>query len=107
MHVLSANHLKAAADRFRDASKPLAAWRSIAKDKRWRNSDEVRETFADVEYAGDEVIFPIHQNKYRLVTTIHYSREPNGSLTEGHIWIRSLLTRQQFEDAARPRKGVE
>jgi mRNA interferase HigB len=107
MHVVSAKHLKAAADRFRDASKRLAAWRSIAKDKRWRNPGEVRATFADVECAGDDVIFPILQNKYRLVTTIHYSREPQGSLAEGHIWIRSLLTRQQYEDAAHQGKGAE
>ncbi|HEY1498542.1 MAG TPA: type II toxin-antitoxin system HigB family toxin [Acidobacteriaceae bacterium] len=106
MHVVSANHLKAAADRFRDASKPIAAWRSIAKDKRWRSPEDVKETFADVEYLGDNVVFSIHQDKYRLVTTIHYSRQPKGNLAEGHIWIRSFLTRQQYEDAAKRGKGV-
>ncbi|HEX4309880.1 MAG TPA: type II toxin-antitoxin system HigB family toxin [Acidobacteriaceae bacterium] len=106
MHVLSANHLKTAANRFRDASKPIAAWRSIASDKSWRSPEEVRETFADAECAGDQVVFRIHQDKYRLVTTIHYSREPKGILAQGHVWIRSFLTRQQYENAAKRGKGV-
>jgi mRNA interferase HigB len=106
MHVLAGKHLKDAAHRFPDAAKQIVAWRSIAKDKKWRNPGEVRETFADVDCPGDYVVFPIHQNRYRLVTTIHYSREKNGAITEGHVWIRSILSNKQYENAANWDKGV-
>jgi mRNA interferase HigB len=106
MHVLTGKYLKEAADRYRDAARQIVAWRAIARDKRWRNPDEVRETFADVECVGDYVIFPIHQNRYRLVATIHYSRDSQGKLAEGHVWIRSFLSKKQYENAANWEKGV-
>lgn len=97
MHVLTGKYLKEAVARFPAAAKSIASWRSIAKDKRWRNPDEVRETFADVEFAEDSVVFRMRQSKYRLVTTIHYSRDPKGNLAEGHVWVRSFLTQKQYE----------
>ena len=106
MHVLTAKLLKEAADRFLDAAKPIAAWRSIAKDKRWRSPGEVSETFADVECVGDYVIFRLHQNKYRLVTTVHYAREKDGAIADGHIWVRSLLNNKQYENPVNWDKGV-
>jgi mRNA interferase HigB len=106
MHVLAAKHLKDAAGRFPKAAKQLAAWRSIAKDKCWRSPDDVKDTFADAEFAGDFVIFRIHQNKYRLVTTIHYPGGVNGSATDGHVWVRSFLSDKQYEDQANWEKGV-
>jgi mRNA interferase HigB len=106
MHVLAGKHLKEAVARFPQAAKPIAAWRSIAKDKRWRTPEEVRETFADVEYAGDYVVFHIQQNKYRLLATLHYSRENDGRAAEGHLWVRSFLSNKQYEDPANWNKGV-
>lgn len=104
MHVLTEKHLKDASARFPSAAKQLVAWRAVAKDQRWRTPDEVRQTFADVEFAGDYVIFPILRR--RLVTTIHYSRETGGATAEGHIWIRSFLSRKQYENPANWDKGV-
>jgi len=106
MHVIAGKHLKEAANRFPNAAKQIAAWRSIAKDARWRSPDDVRAIFADVECVGDSVIFRIHQNKYRLVTTIHYSRESGGALAEGHVWIRAFLSNKQYENSANWDKGV-
>jgi mRNA interferase HigB len=106
MHVLAAKHLKEAAGRFPKAAKQIVAWRSIAKDKRWRTPGEVKDTFADADFAGDYVVFRIHQNKYRLVTTIHYPVGTNGTAADGHVWIRSFLSNKQYEDQANWEKGV-
>jgi mRNA interferase HigB len=100
MHVVTVKHLKEAVDRFPDAAKPIAAWRAIAKEVQWRSPGDVKANFADVESVGDCVVFRIHQDKYRLVTTIHYSREQNGRVAEGHVWVRSFLTRKQYENTA-------
>lgn len=106
MHVIADKHLKEATARFPNAAKQLVAWRSIARDKHWRTPDEVKETFADVEYAADYVVFRIQQNKYRLLATIHYSREAAGRVAEGHLWVRSFLSNKQYEDPANWDKGV-
>jgi mRNA interferase HigB len=115
MHVVTGKYLKEAADRFPDAAKQIAAWRSVAKDAQWRTPDDVKVTFADTNFVGDYVVFPIHQDHvilpthqqgYRLVTTIHYSRQLDGRVAEGHIWVRSFLTHKQYENTANWEKGV-
>lgn len=106
MHILTGQHLKEATGRYREAAKQIAAWRSVAKDKHWHNPGDVSETFADTEFSGDYVIFHVHQNKYRLVTTIHYSRDNGSAAGEGHVWIRSFLTQKQYENPAHWDQGV-
>lgn len=115
MHVVTGKYLKEAADRFPNTAKQLAAWRSVTKDAQWFSPEDVKSTFADVDCVGDYVIFPIHQDHvilpthqqgYRLVTTIHYSRQLDGRVAEGHVWVRSLLTHKQYENQANWEKGV-
>jgi len=43
----------------------------------------------------------------RLVTIIHYSRQKGGRITEGHVYIRSLLTHKQYDDRKNWDKGVK
>jgi len=45
-----------------------------------------------MRYCDGYAIFNIRQNRYRLVTIIHYAREKDDRITEGHIYIRSFLT---------------
>lgn len=51
------------------------------------------------------VVFNIRHNRYRLLTMIHYSREKEGRITEGHIYLRSFLTHKQYETKANWNKG--
>ena len=52
------------------------------------------------------MIFNIRQNRYRLVTILHYSRGKDGGTTEGHIHIRSFLTHKQYDNPVNWDKGV-
>lgn len=115
MHVVTGKYLKEAADRYPDAAQQLVAWRSLVKESQWRSPDDVKVTFADAEFVGGYVIFPILQNYvilpfsphgYRLVTTVHYSHQQDGRMAEGHVWMRSFLTLKQFENTANWEKGV-
>jgi len=105
MHVVAGKHLKEASERFRNAARPLTAWRAIAKEAHWRSPDEVKENFADVDFAGDEVIFSIHEGRYQLVTTIHYARGKQGANGGGHVWIRAVQPAKQGENGANGNKG--
>ncbi|MGH9395978.1 MAG: type II toxin-antitoxin system HigB family toxin [Terriglobia bacterium] len=106
MHIITEKHLNRAADQYLDAAKEIAAWRKIVKAARWRNFVEVRQVFKDADAVKGYVIFNIRQNRYRLVTIIHYSREKERRLTEGHVYIRSFLRHKQYDDHANWDKGV-
>lgn len=106
MHIVTTKHLSEAAEQYQDAAKEIQAWRQIAKNARWRNFMEVRQVFRDADEIGGYVIFNIRHNRYRLVTIIHYSREKDGGITEGHIYVRSFLTHRQYDNPANWDKGV-
>lgn len=107
MHVVTRRHLIDAEDKFPGAAKEIRAWYKIASHARWRSFNEVRQTFKDSDDVDGYVIFNVRQNRYRLVTIIHYARERDGRLTEGHIYIRSVLTHRQYDTRENWDKGVK
>jgi mRNA interferase HigB len=106
MHVVTKGHLNRAMEQYPDAAKEIAAWHKIVKAARWRNFVEVRQVFADADNVRGYVIFNIRENRYRLVTIIHYSRLKYERLTEGHVYIRSFPTHKQYDNPANWDKGV-
>jgi mRNA interferase HigB len=106
MNVVTRNHLIGAKGEYQDAANEIDAWFKVAKTARWRNFVEVRQAFTDADAVDGYVIFNIRRNRYRLVTIIHYSREKDGRLTEGHIYIRSFLTHQEYDTRSTWDKGV-
>ena len=105
MHVVTRKHLAEAEKQFPDAASEIRAWFRIAVDARWRSFVEVRQTFEDADNVDGYVIFNVRQNRYRLITIIHYAREKEGRMTEGHIYIRSFLTHRQYDNRANWDKG--
>jgi mRNA interferase HigB len=106
MHVVTRKHLAEAEVQYPDAAREIRAWYRIATEARWRNFPEVRQVFKDADNVDGYVIFNIRQNRYRLLTIIHYSREKEGRTTQGHIYIRSVLTHRQYDNRANWDKGV-
>lgn len=106
MHVVTRRHLADAETSYPDAAKEIRAWYKIVRDARWRNFIEVRQVFRDADSVDEYVIFNIRQNRYRLVTIIHYAREKDGGTTMGHIYIRSFLTHKQYDSRKNWDKGA-
>ena len=107
MHVVTRKHLSESEREYPDATRELQAWFAVVKEVRWRNFLEVRQVFKDADDVDGYVIFNIRQNRYRLVTVIHYAREKEGRTTEGHIYIRSFLTHRQYDNRANWDKGAK
>ena len=76
MHIVTRRHLNEARQDYPDADFP-----------------EVRGTFVK-----GYVIFNIRQNRYRLVTVIHYAKTTNERRTQGHVYIRSFLTHKEYNN---------
>ena len=106
MHVVTRKHLTQAERQYPDAAKEIRAWFCIVSESRWRNFVEVRQVFKDADDVDGYVIFNIRQDRYRLVTIIHYSREKEDRITMGHIYIRSFLTHKQYDNRVNWDKGV-
>jgi mRNA interferase HigB len=107
MHVVTRKHLLEAEERYPDAAREIRAWFRIAGVARWRVFIEVREVFKDADDVDGYVIFNVRRNRYRLVTIIHYAREREGRITQGHIYIRGFLTQKEYGNRANWDKGVK
>lgn len=106
MQIVTRKHLVEAAERYPDAAREIWAWYRIANDARWRNFMEVRGAVRDADDVDGYVIFNIRQNRFRLVTIIHYAREREGRITLGRIYVRSFLTHRQYDNRANWNKGA-
>jgi mRNA interferase HigB len=107
MHIVTRKHLVEAGEQYPEVAREIGAWYRIASEARWRNFFEVRQIFKDADDVDGYVIFNIRHNRYRLVTIIHYAREKDGRITQGHIYIRSFLTHRQYDNRANWDKGVK
>ena len=61
---------------------------------------EVRGTFKDAGNVRGYVIFKVRQNRYRLITVIHYEKTTAQKRTQGHVYIRSFLTHKEYNNPA-------
>ncbi|MBB5059184.1 mRNA interferase HigB [Granulicella aggregans] len=107
MNIVTRKHLAEAEARYPDAAKEIRAWQMIVKHSRWRGFVEVRQVFADADAVDGYVVFNLRRNRYRLITVIHYSRERDGRLTEGHVYIRSFLTHAEYDNRVNWDRGVK
>ena len=107
MHVVTRKHLVEAEEQYPEAAREIRAWYRIASSALWRNFVEVRQVFKDADDMDGYVIFNILQNRYRLVPIIHYAREKEDRITQGHIYIRAFLTHRQYDNRANWDKGVK
>jgi mRNA interferase HigB len=98
VHVVTRKHLKEAIERYPDAANEIKAWLSIVGAIRWHNFAEVRRIFKDADHVDDYVIFNIRQNRYRLITVIHYAKTTAERRTDGHVYIRSFLTHKEYNN---------
>ncbi|MFP5205016.1 MAG: type II toxin-antitoxin system HigB family toxin [Acidobacteriota bacterium] len=96
VHLVTRRHLREAIAAYPDAAKEIEAWTSMVEAVRWRNFAEVRAWFRDADYVDGYTIFNIRQNRYRLITIIHFARTIGGTQTEGHVYIRSFLTHKEY-----------
>lgn len=67
---------------------------------RSHNFPEVRGTFKDADNVRGYVTFNIRQNRYRLITVIHYAKTTAQKRTQGHVYIRSFLTHKDYDNPA-------
>jgi mRNA interferase HigB len=98
VYIVTRRHLKEAIEQYPDAANEIRAWISVIESVRWHNFAEVRSWFRDADYVDGYVIFNVRQNRYRLVTVIHYAKTSEEMQTDGHVYIRSFLTHKEYDN---------
>jgi mRNA interferase HigB len=100
VHIVTRKYLHDAMGQYPEAANEIKAWVAIVKEVRWHNFLEVRSTFKDADNVKGYVIFNVRQNRYRLVTVVHYAKTTNQKRTQGHVYIRSFLTHREYDSPA-------
>jgi mRNA interferase HigB len=98
VQIVTRKRLEEAAETYRDAAEELRDWQPIVKAARWRRFEDVKAIFTDADNVNGYVVFDFRNNRYRLITVIHYVKTIEGKPTKGHIYIRSFLTHKEYND---------
>jgi mRNA interferase HigB len=98
VYIVTRRHLNEAIHRYPDAANEIKAWATIVGAVRWQNLPEVRSVFKDADYIDGYVVFNFRQNRYRLITVIHYARTRDEKQTGRHVYIRSFLTHKEYDN---------
>ncbi len=96
VHIVTRRHLSEAMERYPDAASEIKAWVGIVQAVRWHSFVEIRSWFKDADYVDGYLIFNVRQNRYRLITVIHYAKSTAYAQTDGHVYIRSFLTHKEY-----------
>jgi mRNA interferase HigB len=89
MHVIAKPALISFWTKYPDAERPLQVWYYTMEREIYSNFNELRKTFASVDYVDGLTVFNMGGNKYRLIASIHYNRRK--------VYIRTVLTHAEYD----------
>jgi mRNA interferase HigB len=101
VHIVTRKHLNEAMETCPDAANEIKAWVGIVEAVRWHNLAEVRRVFKDADSVDDYAVLTIRQNRYRMITVIHYAKTMDQRHTGGHGYIRSFLTHKEYDNRSK------
>jgi mRNA interferase HigB len=90
MVIITMRVLNEFADIYADAENALNHWVDIVKTSDWRNGAELRKTFRDADFVGNNRwVFNLRGNRYRIVSMIFFSKRT--------IFIRFIGTHSEYD----------
>lgn len=92
MHVISRKLLREFWVRYPDSEPSLARWFKLMENTNFGSFEDLRATFPTADKVGDQVVFNIAGNTYRLIAAIHFNR--------GRVYVRHVLTHQEYRRGA-------
>jgi mRNA interferase HigB len=99
VYIVTVKHLNEARAKYNDAAGEIDDWKTVVTTARWHNFQEVKAIFTDADNVDGYVIFDFRNNRYRLVTVIHWAKTTKKKKTQGHVHIRSFLTHKEYDNA--------
>ncbi len=76
MRIITYKRIKEFAAKHTDAETPLQVWYHTLRSKNWKHLNELKQSFAGVDYIGNHrYVFNIKGNDYRLVAIISFNAQ--------------------------------
>ncbi|MCP4347924.1 MAG: type II toxin-antitoxin system HigB family toxin [Desulfobacterales bacterium] len=89
MRIISRRIIRRFCDKHPDATFTLDRWYRIITKMEVKSFVELCSLFPNADMVGKYVIFNIGENKYRLITHIHFNKKV--------IYIRDILTYEEYD----------
>jgi mRNA interferase HigB len=97
VHIVTIKRLQQASEEYREVAAELGAWARIVKTARWKNFQQLRDSFPDADDVDGFVVFNIRHNRYRLIVAVHYAKMVAGRSSLGHVYIGSFMTHKEYD----------
>jgi len=88
MRVVKPKTLKEFASHHSDSKKPLETWYNVMEQSCFQHIVEVQQVFPSAETVGRSTVFNIKNNKYRLITAIHYNTQM--------VYVLEVMTHAEY-----------
>lgn len=76
MRILTYRRIREFSEKHADIRVPLNLWHHTVQGKEWKNLNELKEDFNNVDYVGNHrFVFNIKGNDYRLVAIISFKAQ--------------------------------
>ncbi len=90
MRVIAKKTLKEYFEKNAESKQPLLIWYKEVNIGKWKNHNEMKETFSSLSIIPNErIVFNIKGNKYRIVAKVNYDYQI--------IWIRFVGTHAEYD----------
>jgi mRNA interferase HigB len=88
VRIVGTKVLDTAIRRHRELGPSIAAWLTIARIGKWKNLNELRQTWRDTDCVRGRTIFNIKGNKYRLLAIVNYTSQT--------VIVKELVTHAEY-----------
>lgn len=89
MKLISNKALREFASVHPEADEPLQNWRRLVERGSFQTFAELRAAFASVDKVGDQFVFNIGGNKFRLIAGIHFAAQ--------RLYVKAVLTHREYD----------
>lgn len=93
VHVISQKALREFGTKHPNAAAPLRAWLKLARNGRFHNLEDLRQTVAGVDMvpvkSRNFYVFNIGGNKYRIIAAVHFDPQ--------RLFVRHILTHAEYD----------
>jgi mRNA interferase HigB len=71
------------------ANNALAGWMTVVEGAAWKNPAELKRTFGNASFVGDQTVFNIGGNKFRLIALVRYRLQI--------VLVQYVLTHKEYD----------
>lgn len=89
MHVISKAAWRAVVEADATVEGPISQWYKVARNAKWQNITEVRQTYPHADYVNPYTVFNLKGDAYRLIVKIEYRWQM--------IFVKALLTHAEYD----------